>query len=86
MNTSAGVDEVGAVGARVTDTMLYITLNDGREIGAPLSLPSLKWLAEATLEQRANWHLEPRGFAVYWEDLDDGVEVAHLLALEPLTA
>ena len=44
----------------------------------------LRWLYEATPEQCANWSLEPGGYAVYWDDLDDGVEVCHLLALEPL--
>jgi len=78
--------EVSAVGARVTDAMLYVSLSDGREIGVPLSLPSLGWLAEARPEQQAAWSLEPRGFAVYWEDLDNGVEVRHLLAMHPLAA
>jgi hypothetical protein len=27
-----------------------------------------------------HWSLEPRGFAIYWPDLDDGIEVAHLLS------
>ncbi len=45
----------------------------------------LDWLLKATPEQRANWSLEPGGFAIYWEDLDDGVEVAHLLGIQPLS-
>lgn len=65
--------------ARCTDTMLYIQLNDGREIGVPLDRPWLTWLAQATPEQRAHWTLEPRGFAVYWEELDNGIEIAPLL-------
>jgi hypothetical protein len=44
----------------------------------------LEWLAEATPEQRANWSLEPGGFAIYWEDLDDGIELCHILTMEPL--
>lgn len=43
-----------------------------------------QWLDEATPEQRPNWSLEPGGYAVYWDDLDDGGEVCHLLAVEPL--
>jgi hypothetical protein len=35
--------------------------------------------------QRANWKLEPGGYAIYWEDLDDGIEVCHLLDLQPIT-
>jgi len=45
----------------------------------------LKWLAEATPEQRAKWAIEPGGFVVYWEELDDGFEIQHLLSLQPLT-
>ena len=40
--------------------------------------------AQSTPEQRQNWSLEPGGYAIYWEDLDDGLEVAHLLGLQPL--
>ncbi len=39
----------------------------------------LQWLAKATPEQRNNWSLEPRGSAIYWDDLDDGIEVCHAL-------
>ena len=46
--------------------------------------PWLKWLAKATPKQRANWTIEPGGFAIYWRDLDDGIEVCHLLNSIPL--
>ncbi len=76
--------QVSARSVRCTDTMLFISLSDGRELGLPLSLPWLKWLAGATPAQRARWSLEPRGFAVYWQELDNGVEIAPLLSTEPL--
>jgi hypothetical protein len=76
--------EVAAVGVRFTDTMIYISLSDGREIGLPLSLPWLAWLAQASPEQRTRWSLEPRGFAVYWEELDNGIEIAPLLTPQPV--
>ncbi len=44
----------------------------------------LAWLANATPEQKANWSFEPGGYAIYWDDLDDGVEVCHILTTEPL--
>jgi hypothetical protein len=47
-------------------------------------VPWLKWLAKATPKQRANWTIEPGGFAIYWSDLDDGIEVCHLLDSMPL--
>ncbi len=80
-------DEAGlaAIGAHFSDTMLFVSLNDGREIGVPLSLPWLQWLAHARPEQRENWRLEPGGWAIYWDELDDGLEVEHLLSHQPLT-
>jgi hypothetical protein len=66
-----------ATGVRFTDTMLYLALSDGREIGVPLA--HYPWLARATPRQRADWAIEPGGYAVFWEALDDGLEVANLL-------
>lgn len=75
--------KVYAVDVRFTEQMLYVVLNDGREIGLPFyKLHWLSWLAQATPEQRLKWHIEPRGYAVYWEELDDGLEVAHILSLQ----
>jgi hypothetical protein len=44
----------------------------------------LGWLASATPEQRAKWQILPHGFGVYWDQLDDGFEVEHALALTQL--
>lgn len=83
--TSRVDEEVGATGVRFDGDRVYIALSDGREIGVPLTLSWLAWLREATPAQRERWTLEPDGFAVYWEELDDGIEVAHLLDPHPLT-
>ncbi len=65
--------------------VLHILLSDGREISLPIDqMDWLKWLANATPEQRSKWAIEPGGFAVYWEELDDGFEIEHLLSLQPL--
>jgi hypothetical protein len=65
--------------------MLRILLSDGREISLPMDqMDWLRWLANATPEQRAKWTIEPGGFAVFWEELDDGLEIEHLLSLQPL--
>ncbi|MCB9431681.1 MAG: DUF2442 domain-containing protein [Ardenticatenaceae bacterium] len=48
------------------------------------TIPWLRWLANATPAQRNNWHIEPGGFAIYWDELDDGIEIAHLLGMRPL--
>lgn len=77
--------KVQARSARFLDDVLYIRLSDGREVSLPLrKVPWLQWLLRATPEQRAKWTIEPHGMAIYWEDLDDGIEVCHLLAPEPV--
>lgn len=78
--------EPGAAWAEVTDDMLRVGLRDGRTIETSLTrVPWLRWLRDASEEARNHWSLEPGGFAVYWDDLDDGVEVRHLLALSPVS-
>ncbi len=65
--------------------MLFIELSDGRQVGLPFKkIKWLDWLAQATPEQRAKWSIEPYGYAVWWEELDDGFEVKHVLSLQPL--
>lgn len=78
-------EQVGAVDVRFVDDVLCVELSDRREISVPMEHVSwLRWLSKATLEQRANWSIEPRGFAIYWNDLDDGVEIGHLLGMQSL--
>jgi hypothetical protein len=73
-------EQVKTVGVRFVGDILAVQLSDGRELSVPLDPGGwLKWLRGATPEQRANWSIEPRGFAIYWEDLDDGIELSHLL-------
>ena len=70
-----------AVNVAVTAKNLRVELDDGRTIEIALDgVPWLRWLARASERARDNWVLEPGGFAVYWPDLDDGVEVCHLLS------
>lgn len=70
---------------RFEGNSLRILLSHGREISLPMDqMDWLKWLANATPEQRSRWTIEPRGFAVYWEELDDGFEIEHFLSLQPL--
>jgi hypothetical protein len=76
---------VQATGVRFEGDRLFVSLSDGREIVVPYrKVEWLHWLGEASPEQRDHWSLEPEGFAVYWEDLDDGFEIVHLLAMQPL--
>ena len=79
------MEQVGATGVQFSGNMLNISLSDGREISFPMErVEWLDWLVKATPEQREKWSIEPDGYAIYWEDLDDGIEVCHLLELQPL--
>jgi len=84
-STRNAVDRVRATDVRFTGTLLCVLLSDGREIIVPTEkIEWLKWLASATPKQRKNWSLEPGGFAIDWEDLDDGIEICHLLGMQPV--
>jgi hypothetical protein len=84
--TAKPTEQVSAKGVRFTGDVLRVQLSDSREISVSLiEVPWLKWLAKATPKQRANWSLEPGGYAIYWEDLDDGIEVCHLLDVQPIS-
>jgi len=77
--------DVKATDVRFNDKILCVSLSDGREVRLPIErIEWLHWLAKATPEQRKKWSIEPGGFAIYWDDLDDGVEVCHLLAMQTL--
>ncbi len=78
-------EQVSAISVQFEGSILQVSLSDGRMISLPIDQTEwLQWLAQATPEQRQNWSLEPGGYAIYWEDLDDGLEVAHLLGVQPL--
>ncbi|WP_423222319.1 DUF2442 domain-containing protein [Candidatus Amarolinea aalborgensis] len=71
-----------AVDVRMAGDLLRIGLDDGRELHVLVDkVPWLKWLSNARPDQKEHWSIEPNGYAVYWEDLDDGVEISHLLEM-----
>ncbi len=77
--------QVKAVGVHFVDNRLFVSLSDGRELSVPVDrIKWLEWLAKAAPEQRAKWTIEPSGFAIYWEKLDDGIEIEHLLSVQSL--
>lgn len=66
-----------AVDIWFTDDMLFVRLEDGREIGTPLEwFPKLR---SATSEQRKNWRLVGKGVGIHWEDLDEDLSVRKLI-------
>lgn len=59
-----------------TEDMLYVRLEDGREIGVPLAwFPKL---VKATPEERNNWRLIGKGIGIHWEDIDEDISVRKL--------
>jgi hypothetical protein len=74
MNTS-----VEPVSVQFNGDSFIVELDDGRTIGVPLA-----WfprLFHAKPEQRENFYLSHGG--IHWEDLDEDISVAGLLAGQP---
>ena len=77
MNTSIEIDPK-AVDIWFTDDMLYVRLEDGREIGTPLEwFPKLR---DGSIEQKNNWRLIGNGIGIHWEDLDEDISVRRLVS------
>jgi len=73
------------MGIHFAGNTLCVSLSDGREIKVPMEQVGwLGWLAKASPKERANWSIEPGGYAIYWNNLDDGFEICHLLDMRPL--
>lgn len=78
-------EQVAATSVRFVDAVLFVSLSDGREVTLLMGrVEWLAWLAKASPQQRSKWSIEPGGFTIYWEKLDGGIEVRHLLELQSL--
>ena len=82
MSTSAIDTKVPlALDVRVTDDTLTVDLRDGRTLSVPLA-----WfprLVHGTKDERNRWRLVGRGQGIRWEELDEDIGVAGLLAGKP---
>ena len=82
MSTSTVEMEVAfAENVSITADTLSVELRDGRTISVPLA-----WyprLLHASSEELKNWRLIARGNGIHWEDLDEDISVAGLLAGRP---
>jgi hypothetical protein len=70
--------EAMAQSIHVNDDALVVDLVDGRTVAVPLA-----WfprLAHGTAHERANWRLIGGGEGIHWQDLDEDISVASLLA------
>ncbi|MEO7174351.1 MAG: DUF2442 domain-containing protein [Saprospiraceae bacterium] len=66
-----------AVDIWFTEDMLFVRLEDGREVGTPLEwFPTLR---SASADQRKNWKLIGNGVGIHWEELDEDLSVRKLI-------
>ena len=67
-----------AIDVAVNETVLHVTLDDGRELSVPVEwFPRLR---DATNTDRANWRLIGRGEGMHWPAIDEDISVRGLLA------
>lgn len=58
--------------------MIYVLLDDGREIGVPLAwFPRLR---KATKEQLKRWRFIGKGLGIHWDKIDEDISVETLLS------
>jgi len=77
MSTLAIKLDPTAVAVQTDDTLLRVSLADGRELAAPMEwFPRLR---DATQKQRDNWRFIGRGQGVHWPDIDEDISIASLL-------
>jgi hypothetical protein len=71
------VDPV-AVEVHVSDSMLRVVLEDGRDLSVPIEwFPRLRGASQAA---RENWRFIGRGEGIHWSDLDEDISIEGLLA------
>lgn len=79
MNTSPvdAVKGASATRVRVSDDALSMELIDGRTLTVPIVwFPRLSY---ATADERSNFEIIGDGEGIHWPDLDEDIEIAHLL-------
>ena len=68
--------DVSATRVSFDDHRMWVDCNDGRTLGVPIA--SFPRLLKATPEQRAR--VEVSGTALRWEEIDEDISMAGLLA------
>jgi hypothetical protein len=58
--------------------MMHVTLQDGRVISVPLAWFPL--LRDATPEQRQKYEIGGAGVSLHWEEIDEDISIAGLMA------
>ena len=70
---STSLYEVRAVKVWFDDDNIWLGLEDGRQVSAPLAF--YPRLLNATQEQRENYEFIGPGIGIHWEDLDEDLSV-----------
>lgn len=81
MNISAKLTDERVLDVRFDAHSLIVDLMDGRTISAPLA-----WyprLANASVDQRANWEKCGAGYGIHWPDVDEDLSTEGLLRGAP---
>lgn len=63
---------------KFTDSMMEVHLTDGRIVSVPIIWFPV--LHEATTEQRKHYEIGGGGTSLHWEEIDEDISVAGLLA------
>lgn len=68
---------VSATRLAFDESMMWLDLSDGRELGVPLAY--FPRLLRASLEQRLQYAMSGDGTGLHWEALDEDISVEGLL-------
>ena len=63
---------------RFDDSMMWVSLADGRQLGVPLAY--FPRLLRATAQQRESFVISGGGMGLHWDELDEDISVPALLA------
>jgi hypothetical protein len=78
MTTSLAIDQLRALNLWFERGKIFLELQDGREVGVPLS--NYPRLAHAGPEDLADWEMDDLGTAIHWPRLDEDLTVEGILA------
>ena len=77
MSTLTKNRNIKATDVWFSNDMLFVRLDDGREIGTPLEwFPKLR---DASDLDRKNWRFIGKGIGIHWEKIDEDISISGLL-------
>jgi len=77
MSTLIKNKNLKAINVWFSKDMIYIKLEDGRELGIPLDwYPKLR---DASKKELENWRFIGKGIGIHWESLDEDLSIRGLL-------